>query len=179
TDASSITVRYKVTKALSYDHMSSTGKSGIDLYADNVEGEPIWCRPRYTFGSTIEYRYINLQNTPDFQGSYKRFRLFLPLYNEVTWMEIGLVGKPVVEDAYVATNKPVVVYGTSITQGAVASRPGMAWTSVLQRNTRLPVVNLGFSDNGHMESDVVDFIQQIDASLFVIDCLPNMINETN
>ena len=70
--------------------------------------------------------------------------------------------------------KPIVFYGTSITQGGCASRPGMVHTAILQRRLDHPVVNLGFSGNGKMEPEVVELMAEIDASCFVIDCLPNM-----
>ena len=70
--------------------------------------------------------------------------------------------------------KPVVFYGTSITHGACASRPGMVHTGILGRRFDVPVVNLGFSGNGRMDKEVGDFLVRIDAAAYVIDCLPNM-----
>ena len=70
--------------------------------------------------------------------------------------------------------KPIVFYGTSITHGACASRPGMVHTAILGRRFDMPVVNLGFSGNGKMDAAVGDFLTQIDAAAYVIDCLPNM-----
>ena len=70
--------------------------------------------------------------------------------------------------------KPIVVYGTSIAQGACASRPGMAWTGILQRNMDRPLINLGFSGNGKLEDEVIDLISEIDAKIYVLDCLPNL-----
>src|SRR5262249_36202408 len=37
-----------------------------------------------------------------------------------------------------------------------------------------PVINLGFSGNGRMDAAVGEFLGQVDAAVFVIDCLPNM-----
>jgi lysophospholipase L1-like esterase len=70
--------------------------------------------------------------------------------------------------------KPIVFYGTSITQGGCASRPGMVHTAILGRKLDRPVINLGFSGNGKMEQAVTDCLVDIDAAVFVIDCLPNM-----
>ena len=68
----------------------------------------------------------------------------------------------------------IVVYGTSIAQGACASRPGMAWTAILGRKLDIPVVNLGFSGNGRLEKEMIDLIAEIDARIYILDCLPNM-----
>ena len=70
--------------------------------------------------------------------------------------------------------KPIVFYGTSITHGACASRPGMVHTAILGRWLDMPVVNLGFSGNGRMDQAVGEFLVQVDATAYVIDCLPNM-----
>jgi len=72
------------------------------------------------------------------------------------------------------TGKPIVFYGTSITHGASASRPGMVHTAILGRRLDCPVVNLGFSGNGRMDAAVGELLVKIDAAVFVIDCLPNM-----
>ena len=103
--------------------------------------------------------------------------IYLPLYNTVDKFEVG-----VRKGAYVkplpprknGVTKPVVCYGTSITQGGSASRPGMAWTALAARKADVPFVDLGFAGNGKMEMSMVDVVSEIDASLYVLDCLWNM-----
>ena len=70
--------------------------------------------------------------------------------------------------------KPIVLYGTSIAQGACASRPGMAFGNIIGRKTGHPVVNLGFSGNGQMEPEVFNLIAEIDAQMYILDNMPNM-----
>ena len=68
-----------------------------------------------------------------------------------------------------------MVYGTSIAQGACSSRPGMSWINIVRRNlSDYPVVNLGFSGNGRLEPEVLALIAEIDAEMFVLDCMPNL-----
>jgi hypothetical protein len=74
----------------------------------------------------------------------------------------------------VGRQKPIVFYGTSITQGGCASRPGMVHTAIIGRKLEMPVVNLGFSGNGRMEPALAELIADIDAAAYVLDCLPNM-----
>ena len=69
---------------------------------------------------------------------------------------------------------PIVAYGTSIAQGACASRPGMAWTNILQRALDNEVVNLGFSGNGELEPELIHLMGEIEAALYILDCLPNL-----
>jgi lysophospholipase L1-like esterase len=50
----------------------------------------------------------------------------------------------------------------------------LAYAAILQRRLDYPVINLGFSGNGRMDRAVVDLLVEIDAAIYVIDCLPNM-----
>jgi hypothetical protein len=70
--------------------------------------------------------------------------------------------------------KAIVFYGTSITQGGCASRPGMVHTAIVGRRLERPVINLGFSGNGRMEPEVARLLAELDPAVYVIDCLPNM-----
>ncbi len=167
-DAPEIIVKYQVSGALNMPHMPSTGVSGIDLYAKDEKGNWAWAGPRFSFGDTIVYRYTNL--SPE----KRTYTLYLPLYNSVKWLHIGVPENSSFIPLPDSQTKPVVIYGTSITQGACASRPGMAWTNILSRRINYPVINLGFSGNGRMEKELVELLTEIDASVYVIDCLPNM-----
>jgi lysophospholipase L1-like esterase len=76
----------------------------------------------------------------------------------------------------IRNDPPIVVYGTSIAQGACASRPGLAWSSILGRKLDRPVINLGFSSNGRLETELIELMAEINAKIYVLDCLPNMIS---
>ncbi len=89
-------------------------------------------------------------------------------------LSIGVSAGAKFEPLAPRTTKPIVFYGTSITHGASASRPGMVHTAILGRRLDRPVINLGFSGNGRMDAAVGDYLGTIDAAVFVIDCLPNM-----
>ena len=72
-------------------------------------------------------------------------------------------------------DKPVIFYGTSITQGGCASRPGMVHTAILGRILERPVLNLGFSGNGKMEPEMANLLAELDPAVYVLDCVPNMV----
>lgn len=170
-----LVVRYVVTGKQALPHMPATGVSGVDLYAINSDGDALWCAGKYTFGDTIQYRFTGLEPNDPYHQKGREYRLYLPLYNSVKWLEIGVPTAVTLTPLPVRTDKPIVVYGTSIAQGACASRPGMAWTSILGRKLDRPVINLGFSGNGRLEKEVVDLLPEIDAKLYVLDCLPNLV----
>lgn len=169
TDASFIHIRYKVKDEFAFEHMPATGVSGLDLYALDKKGKWSWPGVEYIFSDTVQYFYNNLA-----AGADKTYYLYLPLYNRVEWLEIG-VPETAQFTALPWNNKgSVVIYGTSITQGGCASRPGMAWTALLGRKLQKPVVNIGFSSNGQLEQPVANLISELDANIFILDCMPNM-----
>ena len=172
TDAKEITVRYTVSERQSMPHMPATGVSGVDLYTHDRNGNEIYLAGKYTFKDTVTFRYapIEIEKKP----KAHRYTLFLPLYNEVTWMEIGTEEGASFKFEPLIPSKPIVAYGTSICQGACASRPGMAWSNILQRRLGHEFVNLGFSGNAHMENEVLDLIAEIDAKVYILDEMPNV-----
>lgn len=178
TNAPSVKVRYGVKGGLNMFHMPTTGVSGVDLYATDANGKLRWCASKFnlSFKDTINYEFKDLTYFTGEDRGYD-FELFLPLYNEVSWMEIGVEEGRELRFIPASSEKPIVVYGTSIAQGACASRTGMAWTNILHRESGYPVINLGFSGNGQLEEEMFAFLAEIDARLFVIDCLPNMSTE--
>ncbi|MEG1546996.1 MAG: SGNH/GDSL hydrolase family protein, partial [Bacteroides sp.] len=176
-NAPQIKIRYAVAGALNMPHMPSTGVSGIDLYSINSDGKKSFCFGNYSFGDTISYTFTNLgKDTYHNQGF--EYRIYLPLYNSVKWMEIGIPEKSQLEFIPLSTEKPIVLYGTSIAQGACASRPAMAWGNIMQRSLEYPLINLGFSGNGRLEKEVLNFVGEPDARLFILDCLPNLTSKT-
>ncbi len=171
TDAAHIRVRYVVGGAFAMPHMPATGVSGVDLYRYEGVGRYTRCVGSYAFADTVRYAY-----TVDFPdtASLSPFVLYLPLYNEVRSLQVGVPEGARFRFVEASAEAPVVVYGTSIAQGACASRPGMAWTNCVARELGLPVVNLGFSGNGQLERSVVDLMGEVPARAYVLDCMSNM-----
>ena len=174
TDAKRLTVRWKLnTEEISFAHMAATGISGVDLY---VEAEGRWHflgvgRPTvYPDDNSAEFAL------PDrAEAKITNYRLYLPLYNGVTNVEIGVAEGASFEFAVNRSDeKPIVVYGTSITQGGCAARPGMVYTSILGRRLDREIINLGFSGNGKTEPELAALIAELDPAAFVIDSLPNL-----
>lgn len=173
TNAKKIEVRYGVNGDFAMNHMPATGKSGVDLYAIDPDGSWRLLTDKYSFSDTITYTYQNLMQGKYHQKGYE-YRLYLPLYNGVTWMEIGVPDTAFFSFIPKLNEKPIVVYGTSIAQGGCASRPAMGWTNILSRKLDMPVINLAFSGNGPLEKELVDLIGELDAAMVIYDCLPNM-----
>jgi hypothetical protein len=173
TDSPSVQARWTVTnKNLAMPHMPATGVSGVDLYGRDEAGKWRWIgngRP------TAEANTAALAgNLP---AGEREYLLYLPLYNGVSAVEIGLPKAARLKKADerpAGRRKPVVFYGTSITQGGCASRPGMVHTAILGRRFDVPVINLGFSGNGTLDPELAELLGEIDAAAYVLDCLPNL-----
>lgn len=173
TDSDRISARWTTTsKNMAMDHMPATGMSGVDLYA-RCGGTWRWVgMGRAPKPQTNEA--VLASNIP--AGAHE-YMLYLPLYNGVKSLEIGVEPKAVLAQPPprpAGRDKPMCFYGTSILQGGCASRPGMVHTSILGRWLDRPAINLGFSGNGRMDPELAGLLAEIDASVYVLDTLPNM-----
>lgn len=171
TDATTIAARWKLRKeSLAMPHMPATGVSGLDLY---VRGGNRWhwlANGRPTKGEEEKVLATGLE------PARREYRLYLPLYNGVTEVAIGVPEGSELTSAAPGNEgeKPIVFYGTSIVQGGCASRPGMAYPAILGRWLDRPTVNLGFSGNAHGEPEVAQLLAELDPAVYVLDPLPNM-----
>jgi hypothetical protein len=171
TDAQTIRVRMKLlNEKLARPNMPATGVSGLDLYARDTTGRWRWVAVTKPEKQEFEADLIpGLALAP----GRREYLAYLPLYNGVESLAIG-VPEGAAFQRLAPRGKPIVFYGTSITHGACASRPGMAHVAILGRRLERPVANVGFSGNGRMDAAVGDLLARVDAACYVIDCLPNM-----
>jgi len=180
-NSTSINLKWTVLNDFDMPHMASTGIKGVDLYtkynnkwryvttAGAIVGLKKHQNKSKPLDSISEFELIK-NMTPEF----REYKLFLPLYDGVTKLEVGIDPTASIEKASPSSVKPIVFYGTSITQGGCASRPGMAHTSIISRRLDVECINYGFSGNGRMETPIVELISEISASFYVIECLQNM-----
>ncbi|NOY95051.1 MAG: hydrolase [Chlorobi bacterium] len=163
-----IKVRWEVLENLTMNHMAETGIKGIDLYLKDG-GNWRYVNTARPQGKISDVLLIN--NMP---GKMREYKLFLPLYDGVVSLEVGIDSLSQIVKPQRRKGKPIIFYGTSITQGGCASRPGMVHTSIISRKLNVECINLGFSGNGKMEKPIAEVIAGIDALFYVIDCVPNM-----
>jgi len=170
TDARAISARWTLMSSnLAMNHMPATGVSGLDLYASDDAGRWRWLAVGRPQAAKTQAQLVG--GLPPGKRAYT---LYLPLYNGVESVEIGLDPKASAEPLPPRRTKPMVFYGTSILQGGCASRPGMVHTSILGRRLDRAAINLGFSGNGTMDPEIADLMAELDACAYVVDCLPNM-----
>jgi hypothetical protein len=173
TDATSIRARWALTDHWLYlPNMTAIGKSGLDLYVKTDTG---W---HWLAVGAPENQTNDVMLIKDLIPGKREYILYLPLYNGTKFVELGIPTNAVIEKAGPwgpGERKPIVFYGTSILQGLSASRPGMVHNAILGRKFNWPTINLGFSGNGKMEPEMADLLAELDPSVYVLDCLPNMV----
>ena len=172
-DAPRIAARWTVRfKNLAMDHMPATGVSGLDLYV-KVAGQWRWIG----IGRPTQSPTNRVDIVSGMKPARRQYLLYLPLYNGVESVEIGVPPGARVAKASPRRGKaarPVCFYGTSVTQGGCASRPGMAYTSILGRRLDCATINLGFSGNGQCEPEIAALLAELAPSVYVLDPIANM-----
>ncbi|MCL3781990.1 hypothetical protein EMN47_16510 [Prolixibacteraceae bacterium JC049] len=174
TNAQDIYVRYWLKGGIAFPHMPATGVSGVDLFRISEHGKRERCWGTYSLGKKSEYHFCIEDENAAYSAKGLKYQLFLPLYNEVDSLEIGVDTNDLFKVLPANIKSPIVAYGTSICQGACASRPGMNWGNILQRRLNIPFINLGFSGNGRLEPELISLLTEIEAKLYILDCLPNL-----
>lgn len=170
-DSPAIAAKWEVTEDGVMNHFAPSGIKGLDLYC-LVNGKWEFVNSARPTGKTTKVVIIDHMTKND-----REFMLYLPLYDGLVNLEIGVepsaqIGLPGINSP--VKEKPVVFYGTSITQGGCASRAGMAYPNILSRMLDRQIINLGFSGNGQLDLEIAEVIADIDASCIVMDCLPNV-----
>lgn len=167
TDSKSVWIRVELDGISWRYHMTPVGTYGFDAYKWEGGFQRFLGITRFNEGEQVFTSKIMLQETSEMSS----FTINLPLYNAVKKIEIGLEeGSALAVNTHFENKPCVVVYGTSITQGSAASRPGMAYPNILSRMLGREVVNLGFSGAGKGEPALADCINQIDGKgLIVLD----------
>lgn len=172
TNSSSISAKWEVAFDNHMNHMADTGIKGLDLY---VWDNGCWrfvnvARPT---GKTNHATIISNMDPID-----REYMLYLPLYDGVIDLQIGVDSLSYIDNPSLnspITSTPIVAYGTSITQGGCATRPGMSYTNILSRFLDKEIINLGFSGNGQLDYEIADLMaERTDAGLFVLDFIPNV-----
>ena len=176
TDSKTIGLKWTLISNFRMNHMTAAGICGFDLYG--------WDGQKWRFVGLAQPSGKNSATImrKGMYGTMREYMMYFPLYDGVCKVEIGVDSTAVLEQpCKLGANllggqkdtKPLVFYGTSVTQGGCASRPGMVYTSILSRWLGRECINLGFSGNGRMDPELADEIARIDAGAYILDCLGN------
>ena len=169
TNSKSIKVKWVLGKYMNLWNMTPVAVNGMDMYG--------WKNNHWQYVASA--RPLSDTNAAviisNLEGNMNTFRLYLPLYSELKTIEIGVDRGSIIKkaDKEFIPKKKVVIYGSSITEGASASRPGMAYPSIVGRDLDIETFNMGFSGSGKMEIAMADILAKMDADVYILDCVPN------
>ena len=165
TNSTEIILKAELAWDLGLKH--NVGRRGFDSYIRHPDGSLTFhrlVRPGPQDDSVIG----SCAQNPS--GVMREYWINLPPYGGVTKIEIGLKAEAQLEAPPPhAIPKPILFYGSSITQGGCASRPGSTYTSMLCRTLDAEQINLGFSGCGKGEPAVAEAIAELDLAAFVLD----------
>lgn len=157
-------------------HMPRTGNSGFDLYTGSRGTHAPDQRFVRNFAPTEPVKesgvcYNSCHFFDDAGETISReVTLYFPLYNGVQKLLVGLKkGSSVWAPASYRVELPVLFYGSSITQGGCASRPGNNYICHLSRWLDCNFICLGFSGSAKGEESIARHISSLDLSAFVLD----------
>lgn len=168
TDSCRLAIRVQLFGPSNMVHMPATGQCGFDCYVDIGRGMKYCSTTKYNMkNSNYEFLFFEW----DFSVPLKKVLINFPLYQGVEDVWIGVDNTATVLQPYpFESRKRAVFYGSSITQGGCASRPGMSYTNILSRLFNMECINLGFSGNGKGEPELAELISTIsDLDLIVLD----------
>lgn len=152
-----------------FPHMSLTGTTGFDLYVLE-DNKYVFLGTTKTIYSTFDYILIKGMSSKN-----RQYRLYFPNYNEVLKLEILTNLKANLKEVEERPKPKLIVYGTSITQGASASRPGMSYPAIIGRALEnYNVYNLGFSGNAHLDFEIAKFLSEVnDLEILIMEVEAN------
>ena len=157
-------------------HMADVGDSGLDLYILTEKDGWRFAGSGFEWGGR-DKEVKNKTMVSNMEPSMREYMLYLSLYNGISSLEIGVDEGAVIEAPSIdspRSDRPIVMYGTSILQGGCASRPGMAFTAILGRKLDREIINLGFSGNAWLDYEIAEYITRAqNPTLIVLDYVPN------
>ena len=168
TDSDYVAIRCHMDSVVLMTHMTLAGSAGFDLYMDD-EGEGVFCG-NFEPPTDMTHGYESIKEFRFSERKMRNYTIYFPLYNDVTELFVGLQ-----KNAKVGPGKPykyetpVVIYGSSITQGGCVCRPGNCYSNIISRKYDVDTLNLGFSGSAKGEPEMIEYIAGLDMSIFVCD----------
>ena len=168
TDSRCVTIRANIlNQNPKMGHMPETGSSGFDIFRNRNEHVKTVNPAHYK--NEIPRPLVAVAAKSG-TGKMCDYAIYLPLYNGLYSLEIGLSPDAKIEEPTPhKIKKPILFYGSSITQGACASRTSNSYSAMLCRELDAPMINLGFSGNAKGEPKMAELIASLDLAAFVYD----------
>lgn len=166
TDSRYVAIKAIMPSVTHFSHMPLSGTSGFDLFIDNGSSSRYYATFMPPADMKTGYESIVYFDQP----GLKHITINFPLYNGLNSLYIGLQSSAHIDKGLeYKYQKPVLYYGSSITQGGCASRPGNSYQAIISRKYNCDYINLGFSGSAKGEETIVDYMSGLDICAFVCD----------
>ncbi len=166
TDATALAVRVEFSDEPCLHNMSRVGNYGIDLWVDGEYWRPLFPKE----GDTCMEEVLFADKPAARREIYIYMSVHAPLRIEAIGISESAEMWP---PAPFALERPIVYYGTSITQGECSCRAGMTHPAVLARELNIDFINLGWSGAGRGEPKIAEAVAEVDACCYVMDYCQN------
>ena len=169
TDSGFIAIHTVMPASDEFTFFALSGSSGFDVYIydselkrdsffDNLAPPYVGSRGGYEAGLDLDGRAM------------REITVNFPLFSEVSELYVAVEEGAALEEARdYRYEKPIVYYGSSITQGACATRPGCTYEAIISRRLDADFVNLGFAGCAKGEPAIREHVAGLDMSVFVLD----------
>lgn len=168
TNAKTVYAKWCVTDKKMNLNLTAIANKGLDIYVKNKEGQ--W---QYAFSRGTEEKCNEQKILENLDGFEKEILVYLPLYDEVKSLDIGVPENTTFAELQNPFKKNIIIYGSSIVHGASAGRAGMTYPAIMSRRTGLNFINYGLSGNARMEKELAHMLGDQNPDLFILDCVPN------
>lgn len=166
TDSSALQIKatYRILELM--QHMPITGSGSFTLFEETENGE----KYIHNFSPLPKEQTCFCDNVKLQGGKMRKYILYFPLYNDVKTLTVGLEkGAKIGKGKSYRNVAPILYYGSSITQGGCASRPDTCYQALISKWNNVDYINMGFSGNAKAEIEMVEYLAELDCSVFVCD----------
>lgn len=169
TDSPYVSIYCRAPRIKHMPHMPITGSHGLSVYCNGRYAGKMMPSVDEVVSPHAEGILFGGIATLNSNGM-SEIEIYMPLYGGIKELKIGVKEGSVIEPPRDYKYKaPIVIYGSSITQGACASRPGNDFAMRLSRLLDADVINLGFSGSGNAEPAMLEYLAGLDASAYIFD----------
>lgn len=168
TDSSYVAIKATMPSYTEHSRLMAAGKTGFDVYIGDVYYDTIY-PIQLPSANNVEWSYNGIV---EFDTSVERdITIYFPITQEVSGVKIGVQNTATVvahSEAY-ETVEPIVYYGSSITEGGNATRPGLTYVNTVGRMIHRDYIDLGVWGSAHGEEKFAEYIANLNMSMFVFD----------
>lgn len=168
TDSGRIVVKVSLHHAFSRPFMTLMACRGLDFYiGQGSKMEYFATAMPGDLDMNMELHYESA--LPAVRKELHHWSVYLPIFAGIESLSIGIDADATLSVPESLPKKRIVFYGSSITQGIAATRPGNTYVNQVGRKLDAEAINLGFAGNARGEPEIAEVIAKIRMDAFVMD----------